>query len=65
MTPRRRRGDLLRRGDVQQRTLYWVMVRAERLAQWCRYRWLQRHETRGVVLPGDETPTDGGKPDAR
>lgn len=54
-----------RRADLQQRALYWIMVRAERLAQWARCRWLQRHETRGVVLPGENTPTDGGKGDVR
>lgn len=43
---------------LPQRVLWWLMVRAERVAQWARWRWLRRHETGGVVLPagGYEAP---------
>ncbi len=39
------------------RVLWWLMVRAERVAGWCRASWLRWHETGGVVLP-DATPVD-------
>lgn len=36
---------------IRLRVLWWIMVRAERTAGWCRARWLRWHETGGVVLP--------------
>lgn len=40
------------------RVLWRVMVAAERIAGWCRARWLKWHETGGVILPEPEsTPT--------
>lgn len=43
------------------RVLWWIMVRAQHLAEWCRARWVKWHDNRGVLLP-DETPTPRDKP---
>lgn len=52
---------MVKRAPFRLRVLWWIMVRAERLAQWCRGRWVRWHETGGVLLP-DETPTPREKP---
>lgn len=41
---------------LRMRVLWWTMVKAEQLAQWCRTRWLAWHKTRGAVLPDDTPP---------
>lgn len=38
-------------GRLKLRALWWIMVRAERLAHWCRARWVAWHDTRGIVVP--------------
>ena len=43
------------------RILWWLMVRAEKIAQWCRGKWVRWHDTRGAILPGpddDKTPPE-------
>lgn len=42
------------------RVLWWLMVKAERLAQWCRCRWLRWHEGKGAIVSDDEPPTPPG-----
>jgi len=51
------------RGDqrLRMRALWWLMVKAERVAGWARRRWLRWHETGGVVLP-TEAPTPTERP---
>jgi hypothetical protein len=34
------------------RLVWWLMVKAERVAQWCRQKWLKHHENHGAILPG-------------
>lgn len=36
---------------VRLRVLWWIMVRAERIAGWCRAHWVKWHDTGGVILP--------------
>lgn len=42
------------------RVLWWIMLRAEALAGWCRARWVKWHDTRGAMLP-DDTPMERPK----
>jgi len=41
---------------VRMHLLWWLMVRCERAAQWCRCRWLQLHEHRGAIVDVEDDP---------